>query len=117
MENKVSLIRMVKKVNSKVELALNIINVYICVNDLTLSNSEKTVLAYFMVYGVNSQTKELIVESKICKNISVVKTVMNKLKNKELIYKDEDFSGKVYVNNNLKLEIGSDVAFYLKLSI
>lgn len=117
MENKAYLIKMIKKVDSKVELAKNIISLYICFNDLTLSDTEKTVLAYFMVYGINTQTKELIVESQICKNIFTVKTVMSKLKKKKLIYKDEDFSRKVYVIDSLKFDITSTVAFYLKIDI
>lgn len=116
MENKAHLIKMVKKVNSKVELAKNIISIYICFNDSSLSDTEKTVLAYFMVYGINPQTKELIIQSEICKNIFTVKTVMAKLKRRGLIYKD-DFNRKVYVNKNLKFDITPDAAFYLKLSI
>lgn len=107
---------MMKKVNSKVELAKNIITIYTAFNDLKLSDTEKTVLGYFMVYGINLQTKELIVQSEICKNIFTLKTVMARLKKDGLIYKD-DFNRKVYVNDNLRFEVTSNVAFYLKLSI
>lgn len=114
MENKVSIIKMVKKVSTKVDLASTIINVCLYFNDIKLSDTEIMVLAYFMVYGVNQTTKELIVKSEICKNIGNIKTIMVKLKKLELIYKDE-YNGKVYVNKGFKLELTPSVAMYLKI--
>ena len=114
MENKASIIKMVKKVTTKVELAKVIINIGICFNDIKLSDTEVTVLAYFMVYGINQSTKNLIVKSEICKNLANIKTIMVKLKKLELIYKD-DLNGKVYINKNLSFELTPTIAIYLKV--
>lgn len=114
MDNKVSIIKMTKKVGSKVELAKTIINVSLYFNDIKLSDTEIMVLAYFMVYGVTQATKDLIVKSEICKNIANIKTIMVKLKKLDLIYKD-DLNSKVYVNKGLKLELTPAVAIYLKI--
>ena len=70
--------------------------------------------AYFMVYGVSMQTKNLLVKAGIVKNINNVKTIMFKLKKLGLIYKDE-FSGKVVVSGALSLELTPSVAIYLRI--
>lgn len=114
MENKVSLVKMVKAVSSKVELAKTIIKISICFNEIKLSEAELTVLAYFMVYGVNLATKNLIVKSGVCKNLANIKTMMVKLKKNGLIYKD-DLNGKVYINKNLGFELTPTVGIYLKI--
>lgn len=105
---------MKKKVNSKVELAKAIINLIVCFNDKHLSETETMVLAYFMVYGVTTQTKNLIVKSGVCKNLANIKTIMVKLKKYEYIYKD-DLNGKVYVNRIFNFELTPTVAFYLNI--
>lgn len=105
---------MTKKVTSKVDLAKTIINITLYFNEIKLSDTEVMVLAYFMVYGVNQSTKELIVKSEICKNLANIKTLMTKLKKLDLIYKDE-FNSKVYVNKALSFELTPSVAIYLKV--
>mgnify|MGYP003331211417 CR=1 FL=1 len=114
MDNKASLMRMVKTVSSKIELAKTIINVSICFNNIKLSDTEVTILAYFMVYGINQETKNLIVKSAICKSLANIKTIMVKLKKLDLIYKDE-FNGKVYVIPSLNFELTPTVGIYLKI--
>lgn len=115
MENKlVSLIKMAKKVATKVELAKCIINITLCFNNTKLSDTEVTILAYFMVYGVNTKTKELLIKSGVCKSLSNIKVIMVKLKKMELIYKD-DLNSKVYVNKNLSFNLTPTVGFYLKI--
>lgn len=126
MQNKATLIKKVKKVSSKVELAKAIINLSICFDEikredkedevLKLSNTETYVLAYFMVYGINISTKNLIVKSGICKNLANIKTIMVKLKKYDLIYKDE-LNGKVYVSKNLDFELTPATGIYLKIDI
>lgn len=113
---KISLLKMARNVTSKVELAKAIINVTACFNAIKLSDTEATVLAYFMVYGVTQQTKLLIVKSEVCKNLANIKTIMVKLKKLELIYKDE-LNSKVYVTKNLSFPLNQTVAIYLKLDV
>ena len=115
MDNKVSLVKMQKTVGSKVELAKNIIRISLCFNDIKLSETETTVLAYFMVYGVNQQSKNLLIKSEVCKNLPNIKTIMVKLKKLGLIYKD-DLNGKVYVAESLAFELTPTIGIYLKLT-
>lgn len=110
-----SLIKMQKKVSSKIEFAKRVVQICACFNDIKLSETEITVLAYFMVYGVNQQSKNLIVSSTVCKNLANIKTIMVKLKKLNFIYKD-DLNGKVYVAKVLNVELNSSVGIYLKIS-
>lgn len=112
--NKASLIKMVKQVATKIDLAKSIVNITLCFNDIKLSDTEVTILAYFMVYGVTQQTKTLIVKSQVCKNVANIKTIMVKLKKLGLIYKD-DLNGKVYVVKSLAFELTPSVGIYLKI--
>lgn len=116
MENKSYLIKMSKQVITKVEFAKHIISIIINFNNIKLSDTEINILAYFMVYGINNQSKELIVKSLVCKNLANIKTIMVKLKKLDLIYKD-DLNGKMYVNKNLNLNLTQNVGFYLKLEL
>lgn len=112
--NKASLVQITKQVATKIDLAKNIVNIILCFNDLKLSDTEVTILAYFMVYGVSQQTKNLIVKSEVCKNVANIKTIMVKLKKLGLIYKD-DLNGKVYVDKSLGFELTPTVGIYLKI--
>jgi hypothetical protein len=117
MEQQVSLLRMQREVPNKVALAKSIIAVALCFNGMKLSDTETTVLAYFMVYGITANTKQLIIKSGVCKNIPNIKTIMVKLKKFELIYKD-DLNSKVYITKALGgIELGAQaVGIYLKLN-
>lgn len=110
-----SLIKMQKHVTTKISLAKAVILITLCVNDMHLSEAETSILAYFMVYGVTRQTKDLIVKAGICKNTTSIKTIMVKLKKLNLIYKD-DLNGKVYVTPALKFELTPTVGIYLKIT-
>lgn len=112
--NDIKLIKIEKQVSSKIELAKAIINLIMCFNEIKLSETETTILAFFMVYGVTLSTKNLIVKSEVCKNLSNVKTLMVKLKKLELIYKD-DLNGKVYLSKALTIDLTPSVAIYLKI--
>lgn len=111
---KVSVLKMAKQVTTKIELAKAIIYITICFNSIKLSDTETTVMAYFMVYGINQQTKNLLIKSVVCKNINNIKTIMVKLKKLGLIYKD-DLNGKVLITKSLAFELTPTVAMYLKL--
>lgn len=115
-QNKVPLIGISKTVSTKIDAARCIISIYNILNDIKISDTEVTVLAYFILYGINRDTKQLIIRSEICKNINVIKGILTKLKKNNLIYKD-DLNGKVYVNPALNINISPITAMYIKLNI
>ena len=104
-----------KQVLTKVDLALVTIKLYGCFHNVKLSDTEMLVLSYFMVYGVNIQTKQLLFKSGVCKPSSI-KTIMVKLKKLGLIYKDE-LNRKVYVHTDSQFKINDTVALLFKIQV
>lgn len=113
-QNKVSTIRLTTTANGKIAFATKIINTVTNFWTINLSSTEQTVLAYFMVYGITNDCKDLIVKANVCKNVANINTLMTKLKHLGLIYKDE-LNGKNYICKQLKFELTPTVAIFLKL--
>lgn len=72
------LIKVVKKTNSKIEQAKTLLSIFCLLSEIKLSQAELTVLAYFLVYKINDQTKDLIVKSEIL-NLDSLKNTMSRL--------------------------------------
>jgi hypothetical protein len=113
-DNKATVVKMVKAVDSKIDMAKAIISIICEFNSTKLTEVAHNVMAYFLVYGVNTSSKELIVNAKVCKNIATLKTVMSNLKKEGWIYRDE-LNSKVYVSKELNIEITPSMAFYLRI--
>lgn len=79
-----------------------------------LSDTEKNVLSYFIVYGIDNNCKALITKAGICKNVANINTIMVKLKKLNLIYKD-DLNSKNYVCKQLSFEVTPMVGIFLKI--
>lgn len=112
--NNVSLVKLTKKVDNKLDLAKAALNVILSFRDIKISETKLTVMSYFMVYGVTVSTKNLIVKSQVCKNLANLKIIMVELKKLELIYKD-DLNGKVYVSKDLNFQLNESIALYFKI--
>lgn len=115
MANKASLLKISKVASTKVEMAKIIIKVYILLSDIHLSESCIVLLAYFMVYGVSKNTKELVIKSSIAKNDNVIRGLMTKLRQNGLIYKDE-LNLKTYVCSSLSFNLTPTTGIYIKLN-
>lgn len=74
------LITLKRKTNSKVEQAKVLIAMFCLLINVKLSDTELTVLAYFMVYKINRKTKDLILSSGLLKTEDSLKNTMSKLK-------------------------------------
>lgn len=111
---KVSFIKLSKTVATKLDLAKAIAGLYVCFNNIKLSDTELTMLSYFMVYGITPQCKDLIVRAEICKNLANTKPLMSNLKKIGLIYKD-DLNSKMYVSKNLNFELTPTIGLFLKV--
>lgn len=112
--NKISFIKLNKTVNSKLDLAKSIVSAFINFFNINLSATELNILAYFMIYGVTTNCKELIVKANICKNTNNINTIMTKLKKLKLIKKD-DLNGKNYVCDSLNFEMTQSVGLLIKI--
>lgn len=109
-----SVIKLNKTASSKIDLAKKVLN--ICLNfwGVNLSETEISVLSYFIVYGINNKCKELIVKAGVCKNIPNINTIMVKLKKLNLIYRDE-LNSKNYICKALNFELTPTIGFLLKI--
>ena len=82
-------------------------------SDVRLSETDLTVMAYFMVYNITDETKKLIVDSKILNPDSLQNTI-SRLKKFGLIKKSN--IGKSYhISDKLSVKLDSEVAMLIKI--
>lgn len=108
------LIRINKKTTSKVEQAKILISIYCLLANIKLSNTEKTVLAYFMVYKLNQATKTLILKSKILQTEDSLKNTISKLKGVGLIHKPS-LRREYVISDSLNLNLDAVVGILIKI--
>lgn len=84
------LVKIKKKTNSKVEQAKILIALFCILMNIKLSDTELTVLAYFMVYRINRKTKDLILNSGILKSEDSLKNTLSKLKKFGMLVRNID---------------------------
>jgi hypothetical protein len=79
-----------KKANSKTDKLELIVSILCLLNGIHLSDTDIRVLAYYMVYTINEKTDDLILSSKIVKNMNTLRTVKVRLHKKGFLKKDKD---------------------------
>jgi len=84
------LVKIKKKTSSKVEQAKILIALFCLLINIKLSDTELTILAYFMVYKINRKTKDLILSSGILKTEDSLKNTMSKLKKFGMLVRNID---------------------------
>jgi hypothetical protein len=84
------LVKIKKKTNSKVEQAKTMISIFCLLMNIKLSDTELTVLAYFMVYKINRKTKDLILNAGILKSDDSLKNTLSKLKKFGMLVRNID---------------------------
>lgn len=108
----VPLIKIEKKVKGKIELAKVVISVFCLLSNIHLSDSELTVLAYFVVYKISEQTKQLILKSKILATEASFGNTMSKLRKVGLISKSNKIDK---INPNLDMELEPVMGLLIKV--
>ena len=107
-------LRIVKKTKSKIDQAKSILSIYCLLSEISLSNTELTVLSYFMIYGINDNTKKLILDSQLLKSEDSLKNTISKLKKVGLIKKA--VYGKDYtLNENINFKPDSVMGLLIKI--
>lgn len=107
------LVKIIKKTNNKIEQAKTILSIFCLLSDIRLSEVEKTVLSFFMVYGINEATKALIIKSQINTADSFENT-KSKLKKFGLIKKNA-ITKQHYLNERLNIKFDSEVGMLIKI--
>ena len=85
----VPLLKISKKSTSKIDQAKTILSVLCLLSTISLSDTELTTLAYFIVYGLNDKTKNLILTARILKTEDSLRNAMTKFRKFGLIRKNE----------------------------
>jgi hypothetical protein len=79
-----------KKANSKTDKLELIVSILCLFNGIHLSKTDIRVLAYYMVYSLTEKTDNLILASKIVKNVNTLRTVKVRLHKLGFLKKDKD---------------------------
>ena len=109
-----NLITVVKKTNGKIEQAKVLLAMFCLLSGINLSDTELTVLAYFLVYKITDSTKELILKSQILKSEDSLKNTMSKLKKFGLIKKSTIVRG-YEINDKVNVQLDSMVGMLIKI--
>lgn len=105
-------IEITKKTKHKTEQMELVISVFCILNDVHLSKTEISVLAYYVVFGIKESTDALLINSNIINkgNLGNLKTKLKKqkfLKRTKELYKtyelnlSKDFNNDDIINSNL----------------
>lgn len=105
------IIKFTQKTSNKIEQAKALASVYCLLHSINLSDTDLTVLAYFIVYKITQSTKDLIIKSEILKNGDSLKNTISKLKSKGLIKKSL-LKKEYLINDNLNI-VGENVVVVL----
>jgi hypothetical protein len=108
------LVTIKKKTNGKVEQAKKVISVFCLLMDTKLSDTELTVLAYFMVYKVSRKTKDLILSSGILKSEDSLKNTLSKLKKFGLLRRSVN-SKEYSLNEKLDINLNTVMGILIKI--
>lgn len=84
------LLKVKKRTSSKVDQAKVLISLFCLLLNVKLSETELTVLAYFMVYRINRKTKDLILSSGLLKSEDSLKNTLSKLKKFGMLVREPD---------------------------
>lgn len=108
------LVKIKKKTNSKVEQAKYLIALFCLLINIKLSDTELTVLAYFMVYKINRKTKDLILSSGILKTEDSLKNTMSKLKKFGMLVRDAE-SKEYTLRKDLNFQVDPVMGILIKI--
>jgi hypothetical protein len=108
------LVKIKKKTNSKVEQAKVLIAMFCLLINVKLSDTELTVLAYFMVYRINRKTKDLILSSGLLKTEDSLKNTMSKLKKFGMLVRDTE-SKEYTLRKDLDFTVNPVVGILIKI--
>lgn len=108
------LVKIKKKTNSKVEQAKTLISIFCLLMNVKLSDTELTVLAYFMVYKINRKTKDLILNAGIMKSDDSLKSTLSRLKKFGMLIKDAD-TKQTYLRKELDFNLTPAMGVLIKI--
>lgn len=83
-------IRLEKKVNGKTEQIKLIISLLCKVGEVHLSDTDLSVLAYYVVYKISDKTDALLISSKVVRDMNALRNIKTKLKRLGFLKRNKD---------------------------
>lgn len=106
-------IKLKKEVRNKADLIKSTLFIYCYVNNIRLSDSELTIMSYFILYGIKKETIDLIIKSKLSSEDSL-KNILSKLRKYGFINRVNKTD---YVNDKFKINADGTIAILLKICV
>lgn len=100
------------KTKSKIHQVKAALGIHCIIHEIRLSETELTIMAYFIVYGFSDETKKLILDSKILNSQSSLDNTLSKLRKMKLIEKVGFKSG---INPTVNIGTDSVMGIIVKL--
>lgn len=66
-----------------------IVDMYCAINKIELANQVKNTLIFFIIYGINKKTYDLIIEKKIAPSLAILNVYKTKLANNKIVTKQK----------------------------
>lgn len=73
-------IKIEKKTEGKTEQIKLVLSILCLINGIKVSDTDLKVLSYYMVYKISEKTDDLLINSKVVKDMSALRNVKTKLK-------------------------------------
>ena len=108
------LIKIEKKTSGKIEQAKVVLSVFCLLSEIKLSDTELTVLAYFLVYRDSDETRDLIIKSELLKRADSLGNTISKLKKFGLLKKSVT-TKRYEVNDKINFQPESAIALFIKI--
>lgn len=107
------LVTVVKKTTTKIDQARAVLSIFCLLSDIRLSDTDLTVMSYFMVYRINDESKKLIVDSQILNSDSLQNTI-SRLKKFGLI-KKANVGKDWHISEKLDIKLEGEVGMLIKI--
>lgn len=105
-----------KKPTSKTECIKLIISVICVVNNISLSETDRKILAYYIVYGLKEATDALLMSSKIVTGLPALRNAKTRLLRKGFLRRTKTLYKSYELNMNKdELIIENNMGVFLKI--
>lgn len=110
--SQIPFLKIEKKTVGKIEQAKLLIRLFCVLTDIKISDAELNTLAFYMVYGISSVTKELILKSKVLANEDSLRNTLSKLRKMGLIKK---FNREDVITDTLNVKLDPVIGVLIKI--
>jgi hypothetical protein len=105
-----------KKTGSKTDQIRLVISLLCMINDIHLSDTELNVLSYYITYKISEKTDNLLISSKVVKDVSSLRNIKTKLRKLGFLKRTKELYKSYELNLDKKFNIEDDqIALIIKI--